>query len=63
MRKGGESMAENTRILHKQITQNKTPSHMSSKQGCGPSIEVKEHSVFILDLYPDCLYFIINSGF
>jgi hypothetical protein len=63
MRKSGESMAENSRSLQKQITQNKTQSHMASNQRFDPSIEVKEHSVFMLDPCSDCWYFHINSAF
>uniref|UniRef100_A0ACD5WZ51 Uncharacterized protein n=1 Tax=Avena sativa TaxID=4498 RepID=A0ACD5WZ51_AVESA len=37
MRKSGENMDENSRRLHKQ---NKTMSHMSSKQRHGPSLEI-----------------------
>lgn len=63
MGKRGENMDENSRRLHKPTTQNKTPSHMSSKQSCGPLMEVK-HSVFMLDpCSSDYLYFIFNGRF
>ncbi|KAM0837942.1 hypothetical protein ACQ4PT_061311 [Festuca glaucescens] len=53
MRKSGENVEENSRRVHKQITQNKTPSHMSLKPRCGPSKEIHTAVILKSSIYPN----------
>jgi hypothetical protein len=63
MRKSGENVDENSRRVHKQMTQNKTPSHMSSKKRCRPSEEVNEQYVHVASMSQVICIFLINGGF
>ncbi|KAK1608221.1 hypothetical protein QYE76_031894 [Lolium multiflorum] len=53
MRKSGENLDENSRRVHKQMTQNKTPSHMSSKKRCRPSEEIRNAVILKSSIYPN----------
>ncbi|KAM0834592.1 hypothetical protein ACQ4PT_063505 [Festuca glaucescens] len=53
MRKSGENVDENSRRVHKQMTQNKTPSHMSSKKRCRPSEEIRNAVILKSSIYPN----------
>nr|XP_051198446.1 uncharacterized protein LOC127312008 [Lolium perenne] len=53
MRKSGENLDENLIRVHKQMTQNKTPSHMSSKKRCRPSEEIRNAVILKSSIYPN----------